>query len=164
MPDVSSALHNVGRLTAAGVPVLAGTDAPNPGTVHGASLHRELELLVMAGLSPGAALAAATSVAAEQFGLIDRGRVAPGLRADLVLVGGDPTTDITATRQLTGVWRGGERCDLDGYVGSDDETAGLATLDAQVQRVIEASRHLWPEGAAARDAQRQHAAGEPRAQ
>ena len=49
------------ELKAAGVTILAGSDAPNPGTAHGASIHRELELLVKAGLTPLQALAAATS-------------------------------------------------------------------------------------------------------
>ena len=71
--------------------ILAGTDCSNPGTAHGASLHRELELLVATGMKPIDALAAATSVTADVFGLKDRGRIAPGLRADLVLVAGDPT-------------------------------------------------------------------------
>src|SRR5690606_4236971 len=94
------ALQSVRDLHAAGVTILAGTDAPNPGTAHGASMHGELELLVEAGLSPAEALAAATSVPAKAFGLGDRGRIAPGLRADLVLVNGDPTQDITATRSI----------------------------------------------------------------
>jgi imidazolonepropionase-like amidohydrolase len=101
------ALRSVRRLHQAGVAVLAGTDAGNPGTAHGASLHGELELLVRAGLSPTQALAAATSVPAKRFGLQDRGRIAPGLRADLVLVQGDPTADITATRAIVGVWKNG---------------------------------------------------------
>lgn len=54
-------------------------------------------------------LAAATSVPARHFGLTDRGRIAPGLRADLLLVDGDPTRDITATRSVAGVWRRGVR-------------------------------------------------------
>ena len=96
---------------AAGVRILAGTDAPNPGTLHGASLHHELELLVRAGLPPREVLAAATSVPADVFGLSDRGRIAPGLRADLVLVEGDPTVDITATRAIVGVWKRGIQLD-----------------------------------------------------
>jgi hypothetical protein len=96
---------------AAGVPILAGTDTPNPGTAHGVSMHRELELLVEAGLTPAQALAAATAVPAARFGLADRGRIAPGLRADLVLVKGDPTTDITATRRIAGVWKRGQPAD-----------------------------------------------------
>jgi imidazolonepropionase-like amidohydrolase len=56
-----------------------------------------------------AALAAATSVPARTFGLADRGRIAPGLRADLLLVDGDPCADITATRNITEIWRNGTR-------------------------------------------------------
>lgn len=106
---IATALASVLRLHRAGVPVLAGSDAPNPGTAHGASLHRELELLVRAGLTPAAALAAATSATAGKFGLDDRGRVARGLRADLVLVAGDPAQDITATRAIVAVWKNGYR-------------------------------------------------------
>jgi hypothetical protein len=107
--EMPTALATVKRLHAAGVPILAGTDAPNPGTAHGVSTHRELELLAEAGLTPVDALAAATSVPARVFSLGDRGRIAPGLRADLLLVEGDPTTDITATRNIVAIWKGGRR-------------------------------------------------------
>ena len=89
------------------VPILAGTDAPVPGQTYGASLHGELALLVSAGLTPLQALAAATSAPARAFRLTDRGRIRPGLRADLVLVEGDPTTDILATRRIARVWKRG---------------------------------------------------------
>lgn len=105
----------VKQLRAAGVPILAGTDAGNPGTSHGAALHRELELLVKAGLTPTEALAAATSVPATIYRLKDRGRIATGMRADLVLVSGDPSTDITATRAIEGVWKLGVRADRDSF-------------------------------------------------
>ena len=108
------ALTTVAELEAAQVPVLAGTDAPNPGTAHGVSMHRELELLVKAGLSPTQALTAATATPAARFHLEDRGKIAPGLRADLLLVDGDPTTDILATRAIAGVWKLGVRLDLAG--------------------------------------------------
>jgi imidazolonepropionase-like amidohydrolase len=98
---------SVRALHAAGVPILAGTDAPNPGMAYGASLHHELALLVAAGLTPAEALHAATAATAHAFGLADRGRVAVGLRADLVLLDGDPLTDITATRAIAAIWRGG---------------------------------------------------------
>jgi imidazolonepropionase-like amidohydrolase len=107
--NLAFALATTKRLFDGGVPILAGTDAPNPGTSHGSSLHRELELLVQAGLSPEAALAAATSVPARIYGLRDRGRVAPGLRADLVLVNGDPSRDISATRDIVSIWKRGVR-------------------------------------------------------
>lgn len=110
---LANALENVRRLHVAGVPILAGTDAGNPGTAHGASLHGELALLVKAGLSPTQALAAATSLPARHFGLHDRGRIASGLRADLVLVEGDPTADIHATRAIVAVWKNGYRVERD---------------------------------------------------
>lgn len=107
-PDyLRHALDSVRALHAAGVDILAGTDAGNPGTAHGASLHGELELLVRAGLSPAQALSAATATPARRFALQDRGRIAPGLRADLLLVKGDPTRDITATRAIEQVWKNG---------------------------------------------------------
>jgi imidazolonepropionase-like amidohydrolase len=129
--DFGAALTSVARLNAAGVPILAGTDAPNRGTAHGASLHRELELLVRAGLSPVEALRAATSVPAGAFALPDRGRVAAGLRADLLLVQGDPTRDILATRDIVAIWKLGRRVDREGYrvgLGLGDRRWTLARL------------------------------------
>ncbi|GAA1914190.1 amidohydrolase family protein [Streptantibioticus ferralitis] len=110
---LSAALHSVAALRKAGIPVLAGTDANSqPGVPfrvrHGESIHHELELLVAAGLSPVEALRAATVLPARHFGLEDRGAVTPGLRADLLLVDGDPTTDIRATRQVRAVWTAGQ--------------------------------------------------------
>ncbi len=91
----------------AGVPILAGTDAPNPATAPGASLHRELQLLVESGFSTTDALAAATSRPAGVFGLHDRGRIEEGLRPDLVLVAGDVERDISRTLEIRNVWRQG---------------------------------------------------------
>lgn len=96
-------------LAAAGVPILTGTDAPVPGTTYGASVHAEMALLVKDGLTPLQALAAATSVPAQCFRLSDRGWIRPGMRADMVLVDGDPTTDILATRRIVAVWKRGIR-------------------------------------------------------
>ncbi|MEJ5945630.1 amidohydrolase family protein [Pseudokineococcus basanitobsidens] len=110
--DYGHARASVTAMHAAGVVVLAGTDAnaaPGvPASVpHGESLSHELELLVEAGLSPLEALRAATVLPAQHLGLGDRGAVEPGLRADLVLLDGDPLVDITATRRLLRVWCGG---------------------------------------------------------
>lgn len=108
-----NAVASVAALHAAGVTIAAGTDA-NPGVAvpnrveHGESLHEELELLVDAGLSATQALSAATRVAPAIFELADRGAVEPGRRADLVLLGGDPTRRIGATRDIRGVWVGGD--------------------------------------------------------
>jgi imidazolonepropionase-like amidohydrolase len=111
------------------VRILAGTDAPNPGTTFGASLHRELELLVRAGLTPKEALQSATSIPARVFGLTERGRIQPGLAADLVLVQGDPTHDITDTRRILGVWKNGVKVDRDKYRGEVEKA--MAARDRQ---------------------------------
>ena len=107
-PDtLAKALENVRRLHTGGVVVLAGTDAPNPSTAHGPSIHQELALLVRGGLTPAQALTAATAAPARFFGADDRGVIAVGKRADLLLVEGDPTTDIAATRRIAGIWKNG---------------------------------------------------------
>jgi len=103
------------QLKTENVPILAGTDAPNPGTAYGASLHRELELLVDSGFSPLEALRSATSIPAQTFGLSDRGRIQKGLVADLVLVRGDPIKDIKVTRNIVEVWRGGVKVNRKNY-------------------------------------------------
>ena len=84
------------------------------------SLHRELELLVKAGLSPAETTAAATSRATAFLGLIDEvGTIEPGKRADLVLLDRDPLADITNTRRIAAVGGGAmlrDRAELRGLV------------------------------------------------
>jgi imidazolonepropionase-like amidohydrolase len=104
---------NLRTLRDAGVPVLAGTDANDAQS--GALLHAELELMVKAGLTTLETLADATSVPAKIFSLNDRGRIAPGLRADLLLVRGDPTKDIRKTRNIVAIWKQGVRVDRESY-------------------------------------------------
>lgn len=116
------------RLRAGGVRLLAGTDAGNPGTTHGAGLHEELAALVEAGLSPAEALTTATAAPAVVFGLSDRGRIAVGQRADLLLIRGDPTRDITMTRDIVGVWKLGIRVDREAYRAA--HTADRAAYEA----------------------------------
>jgi len=105
----AAASDAVRQLVKAGAMLLAGTDSPGPGTAYGASLHRELEHLVNAGAPAVTALAAATSAPARAFRMTDRGRVGPGLRADLILVDGDPSKDIRATRAIVAIWKRGVR-------------------------------------------------------
>jgi imidazolonepropionase-like amidohydrolase len=111
-PDYEAARTTVAAMYKIGIPILAGTDAnATPGVPfsprHGESLHQELELLVDAGLPTLEALRAATSMPARYFGLNDRGVIGPGLRADLILLDGDPLADIRATRNIQRIWCAG---------------------------------------------------------
>lgn len=71
-------------------------------------MHHELSLFVkQCGFTPAEALRAATLVPARRLGFQDRGRIQTGLKADLVLVEGNPLTDINRTLDLRAVWRNG---------------------------------------------------------
>ena len=99
----------VQRFARGGGRVMAGTDTPQPYVVPGVSLHRELQLLVASGLSPAAAIRSATVDAADLLGVSDRvGTVAVGKAADLLVVDGDPLTDIKATTRIVLVVRAGQ--------------------------------------------------------
>lgn len=88
--------------------VATGTGAPQRLVVPGASLHRELQLLVAGGISPAAALQGATSTAAALLGIAERiGTIDVGKDADLVLLDGDPLRDIRATERIRLVMRSG---------------------------------------------------------
>ncbi len=127
---------NVRALHEAGIPILAGSDAPNPGTAYGASLHQEIALLAEAGLSVEDALSAATQGAADMFALEGRGRIAPGARADLVLMEGDPREDLTATLSIAAVIRNGAVLDDPAQSGTrpagrPPQTADIAVFEAE---------------------------------
>ena len=94
----------VAALHEAGCDLLLGTDTPNPFVFPGFSIHEELERLVAAGLSPFEALRMGTANASRFMDQQNEwGRVATGLRADLLLLDADPTADIANTRKIAGV-------------------------------------------------------------
>ena len=100
----------VRRYHEGGVLLAAGSDTPNAWVIPGESLHRELELLVDAGISPGDVLQIATRNGAEALGLLEEsGTVESEKRADLVLLMDDPLANISNTRRIVWVMRGGER-------------------------------------------------------
>lgn len=101
------AKQNVALFHKAGVPILSGSDAPNPGTAYGISALHETVLLVEAGLSPMEALAAASSQPAKTFDLDSRGKIKVGARADMVLVEGNLRNDITALYNINSVYKNG---------------------------------------------------------
>ena len=119
------ALANAKRLHGAGVTLGLGTDAGMPGTPHGASTLHEMELLVRAGLTPSQALIAGTADSARLMNLsADRGTIAVGQRADLVLIKGEPWKTIADVRNT-------DRVLIDGKLvygpGAPPMTANQAT-------------------------------------
>jgi imidazolonepropionase-like amidohydrolase len=107
----------------AGVPLLAGTDAaPGVFVVPGFSLHEELALFVEAGLTPMDALRTATSNAAQFLKRNDIGRIAPGARADLVLLTANPIDDIHNTTSIVTVVANGRVFD---HTGLSDLLSGV---------------------------------------
>ena len=93
----------IGKLHAAGVPLVAGTDS-----LAGFMLHRELELYVQAGVAPGEAIRIATENGARYAGVLaETGTIERGKRADLILVDGDPTANISDIRKVAYVLKEG---------------------------------------------------------
>ena len=101
------------KLHAAGAALVLGSDAGVQDHFPGFSAHRELELLVAAGLSPMDAIAIATSRPALRLRQIDNGRLAPGMRANFVVLDTNPLDDITATRRIAAVYMEGVEVDRD---------------------------------------------------
>jgi len=102
--QLDESMRLVGLMYREGVPILAGTDAMNPQCFPGFGIHDELALLVDAGLSPLAALQAATRNAAQFMGQLGRrGTIEAGKIADLVLLNEDPLVDIRNTRSIRAV-------------------------------------------------------------
>jgi len=113
-----TAVANLKRLVAAGVPIATGTDAGNPLTLHGPSIYAEMEAMQAAGMTPMQVIASSTLVAARAAGLdAATGTLEKGKSADLLLLGADPSADVKHFRQLRHVMRGGVLRSLADVVG-----------------------------------------------
>ncbi len=123
----------IGELHDAGVPILLGSDAPQIFNVPGFSMHEELDALVASGLTPYEALRTGTVNIAQHLGAEDRGTVAEGQAADLILLRGNPLESVANVRDVAGVMVQGR------WLGADEIEAGLADI-------AEANRSNAPEG------------------
>ena len=104
------ARRNVKALHDAGIRLASGTDTGPPARFQGYFEHLELEELVRSGLTPSAALVAATSDAAQCLGLADRvGTIQQGRYADLIVLSKSPLEDVKNTRTIESVWISGNR-------------------------------------------------------
>ena len=124
---MEASLHIVGKIKAAGVPIMAGTDTTAPFVFPGSSLHEELALLVQAGLTPMQALQAATKLPAEFLGKLQtQGTIEQGKFADLVLLDANPLDDIHNTQKIRAVILRGNLLDrsfLDKVLTKEEEFA-----------------------------------------
>jgi imidazolonepropionase-like amidohydrolase len=101
---MQASLRIVGKMNAAGVPIMAGTDTTAPFVFPGSSLHEELALLVQAGLTPMQALRDATKLPAEFLGKLQtQGTIEEGKFADLLLLDANPLADIHNTQKIGAV-------------------------------------------------------------
>lgn len=108
--DLATAMQNLRRAAEAGVNIGFGTDAgAQPVRIPGVSEHRELQLMVQAGLTPMQAITIATSKSAAMLHQTDTGVIAVGKTADLLVLDGDPLTQIENTEKILGVWHNGQR-------------------------------------------------------
>ena len=103
--------RSVARLARAGAKLLLGSDTGIQDHPFGFTDHRELEMLVEAGVTPMQAIVAATSRPAEYMGLRDLGALTPGRAASFVVLDANPLDDITNTRRIADVYIDGRRVD-----------------------------------------------------
>jgi imidazolonepropionase-like amidohydrolase len=122
---------NTKRMFDAGVHIVAGTDAPYPGVFQGEGIHRELELLVEAGLTPLQAITVATKNAAilmqaeQEWGTITQGK-----KADLLIINGRPDKNISESRNVETVIQQGKIIDREKLKLNVNEDPGFRTTAA----------------------------------
>ena len=138
IPSDSTAIDNLRVLHDAGVSIVAGTDAGNIGTPHGPAMHREIELMRAAGLSPREILTTATIGGARLAGRDDLGTIEAGQLADLVVLDDDPRTDMTHWGAIHRVVKGGHVFAPDDLVNPSPADVAQQQANAYNARDLEA--------------------------
>lgn len=137
---------NLKAMQDGGVIVAAGTDAGNIGTLHGPSIHRELRLMIEAGLSPREVLVAVTRNAARvfarepEFGTLESGKL-----ADMLILNADPLDDIVNLERIDRVIKGGEVLDPRAILPPSPESVVQGQLEAYNARDIDAFLSFFAE-------------------
>ncbi len=115
----ATAAKNLAKIAAAGIPITIGTDSGGPGRFQGLWEHREMELMVKAGLTPMQAIQAATLNGAKFLGPENQyGTLEPGKIADLIVLTANPLEDIRNSRKIDEVWMNGKRVNRPGLAVS----------------------------------------------
>ena len=118
--------ENAKKLSDAGVLLVAGTDTPYPGVFFGEGVHREMELLVEAGLTPLQAISIATANPAKLMSAEEEwGTIAAGRLANLVIVSGRPDQRISDTRNIETVVKAGVVLDREALRFDLEKDAGF---------------------------------------
>lgn len=107
--NLKSMKEEIGKVYNTGIPILAGTDSPVLGINPGKDLYLELEYLSECGIPHIDVLKTATSNPSKAFNLGDKGYIKESASADLLLIGGDPTSNIKDINNIIGVWKQGVR-------------------------------------------------------
>jgi len=102
---------SVAKLAAAGARIILGSDTGLEDHPFGFAEQKELQMMAEAGMTPAQVIVAATSRSAEFLGLSDRGTIAPGKRADLLVLDANPLDDIRNTRRIAGMYLAGKELD-----------------------------------------------------
>jgi imidazolonepropionase-like amidohydrolase len=130
--------ENIRRVSAAGLPIGVGTDAGVGGTYHGWSTLHEMELLVDSGLTPLQAITAGTGTSARLVGEDnERGTIAPGMIADLLLVKGSPDKNIEDIEDTSAVFLGGKQLDLQLLEGAIQSPTATPLPVERIGKVID---------------------------
>jgi imidazolonepropionase-like amidohydrolase len=118
--NLRTAMEELKRAWESGIPLAAGSNSGVPLLIHGPALHRELQLWVQAGIPAYIALQSATSGNAKLVGAEGRlGLIKPGYPATLLLINGNPLTDISTTENIASVFFRGERVERSGLFAQE---------------------------------------------
>ena len=129
--DIDLALTNTRLMHEAGITILAGSDAANPGTAWGISLHQEMVWLNRAGLTPEEVLQSASELVFEAFGISSQGKIAVGHRANLLLLNRPVSTSIESTLDIKTIIKNGvitQRIKPESQAGTNAEKISTTNL------------------------------------
>jgi hypothetical protein len=137
--EFATASKNLKKLADAGVPIVLGSGSGLPDTFPGYFEHRELALMVNAGMTPLAAINAATSVSAEVLGATDLGTLEPGKKGSFIVFASNPIEDIKNTRDIDKVFVEGhpiDRLDMIRKIQVERPKVSAADIatDAEIQQ------------------------------